>query len=150
MRQARRRSRELAGSTSPPISGSRTNPTSSVPVSTSRFAVSRNTNTQPTYDFLSGGGGVSPPRAQPLQQSFRQSQAVKPDLQTEELRAQVKTLQYEVNSLKSERDFERVRHEQDLQDVQSRADADFKKAQVRRKLRFGRWIVRSQGLTWWI
>ncbi|KAL8799121.1 MAG: hypothetical protein Q9182_006127 [Xanthomendoza sp. 2 TL-2023] len=99
-------------------------------MSTSRFAVSRNTNTQPTYDFLSGGGGASPPKAHPLQQSFRQSQAVKPDLQTEELRAQVKTLQYEVNSLKSERDFEKVRHEQDLQDVQSRADADFKKAQA--------------------
>ncbi|KAL8690611.1 MAG: hypothetical protein Q9224_004367, partial [Gallowayella concinna] len=48
---------------------------------------------------------------------------------TEELRAQVKTLQYEVNSLKSERDFEKVRHEQNLQDVQTRADADFKKAQ---------------------
>lgn len=52
------------------------------------------------------------------------------DLENENLRAQVKSLQYEVNSLKSERDFEKLRHEQNLQDVQARANADFKKAQV--------------------
>ncbi|KAL8684816.1 MAG: hypothetical protein Q9218_008123, partial [Villophora microphyllina] len=117
MRQARRRSREAVGSMSPP---------------TQNFAASRNANTQPTYDFLSGGGGPSSLRAQPLQQSFRQSQAVpvKPDLENENLRTQVKSLQYEVNSLKSERDFEKLRHEQELQDVQARADTDFKKAQA--------------------
>ncbi|KAI4118472.1 MAG: hypothetical protein LQ345_001500 [Seirophora villosa] len=54
----------------------------------------------------------------------------KPDLANENLRAQLKSLQYEVNSLKSEREFERLRHEQALQDVQERADADFKKAQA--------------------
>ncbi|KAL9599217.1 MAG: hypothetical protein Q9219_003998 [cf. Caloplaca sp. 3 TL-2023] len=52
------------------------------------------------------------------------------DFDNENLRAQVKALQYEVNSLKSERDFERLRHDQALQDVQERADADFKKAQA--------------------
>ncbi|KAL8734964.1 MAG: hypothetical protein Q9181_002996 [Wetmoreana brouardii] len=130
MRQARRRSRELGGSMSPPNRSSRNNASSTIPMSTSRFAVSRNANTQPTYDFLGGAGGASPPRAQPLQQSFRQSQAVKPDLENENLRAQIKSLQYEVNSLKSERDFEKLRHEQNLQDAQARADADFKKAQA--------------------
>ncbi|KAL9606621.1 MAG: hypothetical protein Q9179_000207 [Wetmoreana sp. 5 TL-2023] len=130
MRQARRRSRELGESMSPPNRTSRNNASSAIPMSTSRFAVSRNANTQPTYDFLSGAGEASPPRAQPLQQSFRQSQAVKPDLENENLRAQIKSLQYEVNSLKSERDFEKLRHEQNLQDVQARADADFKKAQA--------------------
>ncbi|KAL8734300.1 MAG: hypothetical protein Q9166_001498 [cf. Caloplaca sp. 2 TL-2023] len=130
MRQARRRSRELGGSTSPPAGNSRTNAGSGIPMSTSRFAASRNANTQPTYDFLTDGGRASPPRAQPLQQSFRQSQAVKPDLLTEDLRAQIKTLQYEINSLKSEREFERLRHEQNLQDIQARADADFQKAQA--------------------
>ncbi|KAI4228133.1 MAG: hypothetical protein L6R36_001847, partial [Xanthoria steineri] len=130
MRQARRRSRELGGSTSPPQVNSNNNVASSLPVSTSRFAASRNANTQPTYDFFSGGGGgASPPRSQPLQQSLRQSQAPRPDLQTENLRAQIKTLQYEVTSLKSEREFERLRHEQDVQDVRAQADADFKKAQ---------------------
>ncbi|KAI4139887.1 MAG: hypothetical protein L6R39_006061, partial [Caloplaca ligustica] len=129
MRQARRRSREVGASTSPPARNSRANASSGIHVSTSRFAASRNANTQPTYDFLSGGG-ASPPRAQPLQQNFRQSQAVKPDLENENLRAQIKSLQYKVNSLESERQFERLRHEQALQDVQERADADFKKAQV--------------------
>ncbi|KAL8713631.1 MAG: hypothetical protein Q9225_006742, partial [Loekoesia sp. 1 TL-2023] len=128
MRQARRRSREVGASASPPARNSRGNAPSGNPLATSRFAASRNANTQPTYDFL-GGGGASPPKAQPLQQSFRQSQAVKPDLENENLRAQVKALQYEINNLKSERDFERLRHEQALQDVQERADADFKKAQ---------------------
>ncbi|KAL9027362.1 MAG: hypothetical protein Q9196_004106, partial [Gyalolechia fulgens] len=52
------------------------------------------------------------------------------DPENENLRAQVKAMQYEVNSLKSEREFERLRHEQALRDVQERADADFKKAQV--------------------
>ncbi|KAI4246630.1 MAG: hypothetical protein LQ352_006356 [Teloschistes flavicans] len=96
------------------------------------LAASRNANTQPTYDFLGGGGGASPPQAKTLQQSFRQSQAIpgKPDLDNENLRAQIKSLQYEVNSLKSERDFEKLRHEQELQDVQARADTDFNKAQV--------------------
>ncbi|KAL8646679.1 MAG: hypothetical protein Q9210_005998, partial [Variospora velana] len=96
----------------------------------SHFAASRNANTQPTYDFLSGGGGASPLKAQPLHQSFRQSTMGKPDLANENLRAQLKSLQYEVNSLKSEREFERLRHEQALQDVQERAEADFKKAQA--------------------
>lgn len=53
------------------------------------------------------------------------------DLEHENLRAQVKSLQYKVNSLESEREFERLRHEQALQDAQEKADADFKKAQVR-------------------
>ncbi|KAI4208540.1 MAG: hypothetical protein LQ346_000050 [Caloplaca aetnensis] len=52
------------------------------------------------------------------------------DLEHENLRAQVKSLQYKVNNLESEREFERLRHEQALQDVHERAEADFKKAQA--------------------
>lgn len=51
-------------------------------------------------------------------------------MEHENLRAQVKSLQYKVNNLESEREFEKLRHEQVLQDVQERAEADFKKAQV--------------------
>lgn len=40
---------------------------------TSQFAANRIAKTQPTYDFLTGT--TIPPPAQPLQQSFRQSQA---------------------------------------------------------------------------
>ncbi|KAL8985602.1 MAG: hypothetical protein Q9205_000741 [Flavoplaca limonia] len=127
MRQARRLREELGESTSPPLASSNNNVAS---MSTSRFAASRNANTQPTYDFLSGGGGASPPRSQPLQQTVRQSQISRPDLDKENLRAQIKTLQYEVSSLKSDREFEKLRHEQDVQNVQAKADADFKKAQA--------------------
>ncbi|KAL8638371.1 MAG: hypothetical protein Q9228_004471, partial [Teloschistes exilis] len=132
MRQARRRSREAGGSMSPSTQSVRNDASSTIPQPTSRLAASRNANTQPTYDFLSGGGGASPPQARKMQQSFRQSQAipVKPDFENENLRTQIKSLQYEVNSLKSERDFEKLRHEQELQDVQARADTDFKKAQA--------------------
>ncbi|KAL8875503.1 MAG: hypothetical protein Q9198_006150, partial [Flavoplaca austrocitrina] len=126
MRQARRLREELGESTPPPLANSNNNVAS---MSTSRFAASRNANTQPTYDFLSGGGGASPPRSQPLQQTVRQSQISRPDLDKENLRAQIKTLQYEVSSLKSDREFEKLRHEQDVQDVRAKADADFKKAQ---------------------
>ncbi|KAL9579623.1 MAG: hypothetical protein Q9212_005001, partial [Teloschistes hypoglaucus] len=132
MRQARRRSREAGGSMSPSAQSAKNDASSTIPQSTSRFAASRNANTQPTYDFLSAGGGASPPQAKRMQQSFRQSQAIplKPDLENENLRTQIKSLQYEVNSLKSERDFEKLRHEQALQDIQARADTDFKKAQA--------------------
>ncbi|KAL8709414.1 MAG: hypothetical protein Q9220_005797 [cf. Caloplaca sp. 1 TL-2023] len=128
MRQARRRSREFEASP-PPGQASRLNATSGIPMSNSRFAANRNATTQPTYDFLSGGA-ASPPKAQPLQQSFRQSQATKPDPENENLRAQVKTLQYQVTALKSEHDFEKLRFEQSIQDAQERADADFKKMQA--------------------
>ncbi|KAL8739264.1 MAG: hypothetical protein Q9190_007865 [Brigantiaea leucoxantha] len=94
----------------------------------SRFAASRIANTQPTYDFLTGAS--SPSRAQPLQQSFRQSQAVRPDVNNENLRAQIKALQYEVESLKQDRDFTNLQHEKDLRDAQMKAEADFKRAQA--------------------
>ena len=42
----------------------------------------------------------------------------------------MKSLQYEVESLKQERDFKRLQHERELRDVQAKAEADFKRAQV--------------------
>ncbi len=52
------------------------------------------------------------------------------DVGDEDLRAQVKTLQYELESFKQEREFTNLRHEKELRDVQLKAEADFKKAQV--------------------
>ena len=48
----------------------------------------------------------------------------------EDLRAQVKSLQYEVESLKQERDLTNLRYEKELRDVQGRAEGDFKRALV--------------------
>ena len=52
------------------------------------------------------------------------------DIGNEDLRAQLKTLQYEVESLKQERDFNNLRHDKELRDTQLRAEETFKKAQV--------------------
>lgn len=108
------------------------------------MAASRN-NFGPSFDFLSGG---SPQRQeQPFRQTLRQSTAIKPgtcayherlctigltlvDINNESLRAQLNTLQYELDSLKQERELERLEHQSEIRDIQNRAEADFKRAQV--------------------
>lgn len=75
---------------------------------------------------------------EPLGQSFRQSQAVKPDIGNEDLRAQVKTQQYELESFKQEREFSKLRHDKELRDAQLKAEELFRKAQVCCFLRGGR------------
>ena len=95
---------------------------------------SRIGNTQPTYDFLAGSSVIAPSvsgQREPLGQSFRQSQATKPDIGNEDLRAQVKTLQYELESLKHERELSKLRHDKELRDAQFKAEELFRKAQVR-------------------
>lgn len=52
------------------------------------------------------------------------------DTEKEELRVQVSTLRYELENVKQERELEVLRHEKETRDLQSRADADFRKAQV--------------------
>lgn len=41
------------------------------------------------------------------------------------------TLKYELENIKQERDLVGLRHEKELRDLQLKADADFRKAQVR-------------------
>jgi mitotic spindle assembly checkpoint protein MAD1 len=53
------------------------------------------------------------------------------DIGNEDLRALIKTLQYELDSFKQEREFTNLRHEKELRDAQVQAEADFRKAQVR-------------------
>ena len=52
------------------------------------------------------------------------------DVGNEDLRAQINTLLYEIESFKQEREYTNLRHEKELRDAQSKADADFKRAQV--------------------
>ncbi len=52
------------------------------------------------------------------------------DTGSDDLRAQIKTLLYEIESFKQEREFTNLRHEKELRDAQTKADADFKRAQV--------------------
>lgn len=53
-----------------------------------------------------------------------------PDTEKEELRVQLSTLKYELENVKQERELEALRHEKELRDLQLKADADFRKAQV--------------------
>ncbi|RAH44781.1 coiled-coil domain-containing protein MAD1 [Aspergillus brunneoviolaceus CBS 621.78] len=52
------------------------------------------------------------------------------DTEKEELRVQVNTLKYELENFKQERDLMVLRHEKELRELQLKADADFRKAQV--------------------
>ena len=70
-----------------------------------------------------------PPSRQQLRQSV--SGNVKPDIGNEELRAQIKTLQYEVDSLKHDREVADLRHEKELREAQVKAEEVFHKARVR-------------------
>lgn len=54
-----------------------------------------------------------------------------PDINNEALRAQLNTLQYELDTLKQERELERLEHQSEIREMQNRAEADFKRAQVR-------------------
>ncbi|OJD24978.1 hypothetical protein ACJ73_03656 [Blastomyces percursus] len=102
-------------------------------MNTGRFATN-----QPTYDFIAGtsspspsagggGGGAGNPS---FRQSIRLGQPPKADAGNEELRVEIKTLRYELDNLKQERDLTALHHEKELRELQIRADADFRKAQA--------------------
>ena len=52
------------------------------------------------------------------------------DVGNEELRVQIKTLRYELETVKQERDVVNLRHEKELRDVKAKAESDFKRAHV--------------------
>lgn len=52
------------------------------------------------------------------------------DTEKDELRVQLSTLRYELENFKQERELEGLRHEKEIRDLQVKADADFRKAQV--------------------
>ena len=104
---------------------------------------------RPPSDVLLAGLPPYPsrPSQQSLRQSVRPSQPQKHgehklfeigrfmrlttlDAENEELRVQVNALRYELENLKQERELAELRHEKELRDLQLKADADFRKAQV--------------------
>ncbi|KAI9823989.1 MAG: Mitotic spindle assembly checkpoint protein MAD1 [Phylliscum demangeonii] len=83
-------------------------------------------NTQPTYDFLTG----SPIPEAGKSQSFRQSQVGKHDAGNQDLRAELNALQYELSSLKQERDLHSFKNDKELRDLRAKAEADDARAQA--------------------
>ncbi|CAK4003087.1 Spindle assembly checkpoint component mad1 [Lecanosticta acicola] len=88
---------------------------------------------QPQFDIITGAELADAPvqsQRQPLRETMNQSTAIRPDAGNEELRAQLRSAQYELDAIKQERELSDLRHEQELRDVQNRAEADFKRAQA--------------------
>jgi mitotic spindle assembly checkpoint protein MAD1 len=102
----------------------------------------RNTN-QPSFNFLTGEEEVPAPAPAPakreaLRETFRSTlrtsqnaphTVVPSDPINEDLRAQLNTVRYELETAKQEREMMKLEHAQQLRDAQNRADADFRKAQ---------------------
>ena len=104
---------------------------SALPRPTSSIAASRIANTQPTYDFLTGGHVDQ--TAQPLRRSTSVRQPVPPKQDSsndENLRARINTLEYELKNTQQERGLLTLQHEKELRDLQARRQADFKKAEA--------------------
>ena len=87
---------------------------------------------QPQYDFLTGAGAPSPPKARASvkrHEDYRQNQALPQHLPPEELHARIRTLEYEVATLKQEKEVTQLQHDQDVRDLQEKADEDFRRSQ---------------------
>lgn len=55
---------------------------------------------------------------------------MKLDIGNEGFRAQIKTLQYELEMMKQERELNTVHHAKELRDLQTKAEVEHKNAQV--------------------
>ncbi|KAF2240858.1 MAD-domain-containing protein [Trematosphaeria pertusa] len=93
---------------------------------------------QPTFNLFSGEAEPPPPVREPLRETFRTTlrtsqnaphTVVPSDSVNEELRAQLNTLRYELETAKQEQEKLKLEHESEIRDLQNRAEADFKKAQ---------------------
>ncbi|KAL5120783.1 coiled-coil domain-containing protein mad1 [Pleosporales sp. CAS-2024a] len=96
---------------------------------------------QPSFDIFGAGlEDAQDPSAkrEPLRETFRTTfrtsqnaphTVVPSDPANEELRAQLNTARYELETLKHDMEMKKVEHAQELREAQSRADADFRKAQ---------------------
>lgn len=58
------------------------------------------------------------------------------DESNEDLRKEIQKLRYEVDSLHQQRDLTALRYQEDVRVVQNKAEADYKRAQVRTPRRF--------------
>jgi chromosome segregation ATPase len=99
--------------------------------------MSRNTF-QPSFDFLGAEPDQPPAKREPLRETFRTTMrtsqnaphtVVPSDPANEELRAQLNTVRYELETAKQDMEMKKLEHAQELRDAQNRADADFRKAQ---------------------
>jgi chromosome segregation ATPase len=93
---------------------------------------------QPSYDLFGAEPDPPPAKREPLRETFRTTMrtsinaphtVVPSDPANEELRAQLNTVRYELETAKQDMEMKKVEHAQELRDAVNRADADFRKAQ---------------------
>ncbi|KAJ4303568.1 coiled-coil domain-containing protein mad1 [Kalmusia sp. IMI 367209] len=96
---------------------------------------------QPSFDFFSGAAIVDSPQRtrEPLRETFRTtlrtSQNAPPhtvvpsDTVNEDLRAQINTLRYELETAKQEQEKLKLEHNAEIREAQNRAEAEYRKAQ---------------------
>lgn len=93
---------------------------------------------QPSFNLFTGAPESPPPVREALRETFkttfRSSQnaphtVVSSDTVNEDLRAQVNTLRYELETAKQEQEKLKLEHGAEIRDLQNRAEADYRKAQ---------------------
>lgn len=110
-----------------------------------QIALVRASNTQPTYDFLTGQESTNRP---PSRDTFRSSnrissaelhrekttedeeEAEKRRQEVDALKAEVKKLSYTIENHKQEDELAKLRHESELREARRKAEEDFKKMQA--------------------
>ncbi|TVY54386.1 Spindle assembly checkpoint component MAD1 [Lachnellula cervina] len=126
--------------------GHRTSMGSSIPRVQSRIGLGRPSNSQPSYDFITGETiGRPPSREAGFRQSIRKpsievlrdqsgldadQEREKHRRELDELKAEVKTLKYTIDNHKQEEELAKLRHESELRDTRRKAEDDFKKMQA--------------------
>ncbi|RDW91920.1 hypothetical protein BP5796_01314 [Coleophoma crateriformis] len=115
-----------------------------IPMSDTKFmrvqiSIMRAANSQPTFDFLTGAESTTAARRQSRIASGEtvRDKHPEPDFDFEarkremdELKAQVKSLQYSIDSHKQEEELTKLRHESELRDARRKGEEDFKKMQT--------------------
>ncbi|ATZ58075.1 Bcmad1 [Botrytis cinerea B05.10] len=127
--------------------GNRMSMGSAIPRAQSRMSIARPSNTQPSFDFLTGAESTHrpPSRTDRFRQSTRtvldesrrepthsetDQEAEKRRKELEELKAEVKTLKYTIDNHKQEEELAKLRHENELRDATRKAEEDFKNKQI--------------------
>ncbi|ESZ93351.1 hypothetical protein SBOR_6278 [Sclerotinia borealis F-4128] len=133
--------------TSSTSGGHRMSMGSAIPRAQSRTAMARPSNTQPSFDFLTGAESTHrpPSRTDRFRQSTRtvldesrnepiysetDQEADKRRKQLDELKAELKTLRYTIDNHKQEEELAELRHENELRDATRKAEEDFKLKQI--------------------
>ncbi|KAI9745820.1 MAG: coiled-coil domain-containing protein mad1 [Claussenomyces sp. TS43310] len=94
----------------------------------------RAANTQPTFNFLTGAEIGERPETSVLRERVvsaeNEKAAVPENREVAELKAEVKTLRYTLNTKDQEQELAKLRQESEMREIRRRGDEDFQKMQV--------------------